>query len=67
MELLSEQDWEKIFNNYYQLKKEQAKMLVKIFTDPEKYRSPYDKKETLKNLFIRKIKEEYETNNPTNN
>ncbi len=67
MEVLSEQDWGKIFSTYYKLKKEGVKTLVRIFTDPEEYRNPYDEKETLKDLFIRKIKEEYETNNPTNN
>ncbi|MFA6995417.1 MAG: Fic family protein [Patescibacteria group bacterium] len=63
MESLTQREWNRIFNYYYEYKKEQAKNLVEIFCDPDTYRNPENEQETIKDLFIRRIKEEYETNN----
>jgi hypothetical protein len=63
MESLSDREWNRIFNYYYEYKKQHARNLVWVFEDPDTYRNPENEEETLKDLFIRKIKEEYESNN----
>lgn len=58
MATLSEQEWNGIFETYHGLKREQVESLVSVFTQPETFKNQYDHEETLKAMFIRKIKEE---------
>ncbi len=58
-----EEYWEKIFSSYYKLKKEHVLTLVDIFKNPENYPDDRNENETLKDMFIREIKKEYERNN----
>ncbi len=64
MQTLSDVDWKMIFNCYFKLKKEHIETLVWIFKDPNTYKNPKNENETLKDLFIRRTKEEHESNNP---
>lgn len=61
MMALEKGDWNKIFEGYYKLKKEHALRLVDIFKEPENYLN--EKGESLKDVFINRIKEEYKKNN----
>jgi hypothetical protein len=63
MQELSEDEWMKIFSNYRNLKKEHVKILIDIFKNPTVYRNPNNQEETLKDFFIRRVKEEYRTVN----
>lgn len=63
MEILTDQEWEDIFNFYYDLKKEHIQTLIWIFKYPDKYKNPDDVNETMRDLFIRKIQEDYKENN----
>ena len=63
MESLTDREWNRIFNYYYEYKKRHAQNLVWVFEDPATYRNPENEEETLKDLFIRKIQEEYKSNN----
>jgi len=63
MKVLSEDEWKMIFSKYYKLKKEHVETLIWIFRDPDTYKNPMNENETIKDLFIRKIKDEYEFNN----
>lgn len=65
MKALSDNDWHDIFNGYFRLKKEHVETLIDIFKYPNSYMSNDNNQETLKDLFIRKIKEEYVENNKT--
>ena len=58
MATLSEQEWNGVFETYHRLKREQVESLVSVFTHPETFRNQYDHEETLRDMFIRKIKEE---------
>lgn len=58
METIPEHEWQRIFDFYYDLKKEHIETLVWIFRDPENYENPHNNEETLKDLFIRKIQAE---------
>ena len=60
LEALSPEQWQRMLDNFYQLKKEQVETLVDIFTYPEKYPVSDDDQETLRDLFISKIKEHKE-------
>lgn len=62
MKILNNEDWKKIFNTYYELKKEQVRMLIDVFVNPNNYKNPDNSKETLKDYFIRKIEENHERN-----
>lgn len=55
LETLTAEQWEKIFNNFYTLKKEQVEILVDIFVYPEKYPTVSGGKENLRDLFVKKI------------
>ncbi len=55
LEILTTEQWEKIHNNFYNLKKEQVETLVDIFVDPGKYPTASDGKENLRDLFVKKI------------
>jgi hypothetical protein len=59
MATLLEQDWNDIFEKYYELKREQVETLISVFTHPEGFKSPYDHEETLKDMFTREIREKY--------
>lgn len=63
METLPDREWNRIFNYYYEYKKQHAETLVWIFSNPNAYRNSDNVQETIKDMFIRRIKEEYETNN----
>lgn len=65
MEALDEKTWNHIFSTYYELKKEHVEKLVWIFRDPDDYKNPRNESETLKELFIRRVKEEFEKNKRT--
>ena len=58
MATLTEQEWNGIFESYYGLKREQVESLISIFTHPETFLSPYSEGETLKEMFIKAVKEE---------
>lgn len=62
METLKEEDWQNIFDFYYKLKREHIKTLVSVFVEPEKYHNPENQSETLKDMFIREVKENYNKN-----
>jgi len=64
MESLSEKEWKRIFENYYMLKKEHIETMVWMFKDPNEYRNPENEHETFRDMFIRKIRAEYELLNP---
>lgn len=61
LEILSHEQWERMLDNFYQLKKEQVETLVDVFVDPEQYQVS-DDGETLRDLFIKEIKEQKERN-----
>ncbi len=65
METLSEATWKLIFDNYYELKKDHVKTLVWIFKNPDDYKNPKNEEENLRDLFIRRIREEFEQNKRT--
>jgi len=58
MQNLSAEEWEKIFNNYYGLKREHVMTLIDIFKHPEEHLNTddEDEPETLKDFFIGEIK-----------
>ncbi|HWQ60034.1 MAG TPA: Fic family protein [Candidatus Fimivivens sp.] len=64
MESLSDTEWKSIFKNYYKLKKEHIETMVWMFKDPNEYRNPENEHETFRDMFIRKIRAEYELLNP---
>ncbi|OGG93361.1 hypothetical protein A2609_01570 [Candidatus Kaiserbacteria bacterium RIFOXYD1_FULL_47_14] len=57
---LQPEQWQKIIDNFYQLKKEHVETLVDIFVEPDKF--IYDEKsgETLKDMFEREILQAHE-------
>jgi len=56
VELLTEKEWQKLIDNFYQLKKEEVKMLVDMFKKPEDYPVQMEGKEiTVKDAFIKSI------------
>lgn len=61
MQSLSTDNWERIFKKYYALKREHVETMVRMFEKPHEYLHPFDH-EMLKGCFIRKVKEDYETN-----
>lgn len=61
LQSLSPEQWQKITDNFYQLKKEQVETLVNIFTYPEEYPSSDNGGETLRDVFIREIQEQKDT------
>jgi len=63
MQKLEESDWKKIFDGFYNLQKEHIITLIDIFKNPNNYTNVYDDSENLRDMFIRKIKEEYKENN----
>lgn len=62
--ILSGEDWEKIFENYYQLKREHINTLVDIFVSPKHYRSIPEPSKTVKDYFVQKITDEHQKLNP---
>lgn len=64
LDALKPEQWQKIIDNFYQLKKEHAETLVDIFVEPDKF--IYDEKsgETLKDMFEREILQEHEKSIP---
>ena len=54
-EILSEAQWQEIFEKYYALKKEYVKILIDVFAKPENYKSSEDSNISVKDLFIQKI------------
>lgn len=60
---LSDQDWEKILERYYDFKKECVEVLIDCFIDTEKYRT-LDNNSTLRDCLVDSINKEYEVNNP---
>lgn len=61
-EILSEAQWQEIFEKYYGLKKEYVKILIDIFAKPELYKSSEDENLSVKDLFIQKINTIFEEN-----
>ena len=57
LDTLKLEEWQKILENFYQLKKEYVKALVDIFVEPDQYIHNMKGGETLKDLFKRKILE----------
>lgn len=49
---LSEHDWADIVNRFYGLKREHVETLIKLFEEPERYRTP-DNSETVRERFIK--------------
>ena len=60
--VLEKEDWEDIFSKFYELDREQVKILVDMFVEPGEYKS-VDKNIPLRDLFIEKINKEYKKNN----
>jgi len=62
-DILTDEEWEELINNWWQLKKEEVESLVDIFRKPEEYRAVWENKVMpIKDIFIAKIKKEYERN-----
>ncbi len=61
MATLSEQEWTQIFDLYYQFKKEHAETFVYVFTNPKDYVNPWNDQETMKDMFIRRVGENFRT------
>lgn len=61
-EILSETQWQEIFEKYYGLKKEYVKILIDVFAKPENYKSNEDGNVSVKDLFIQKINSIFEKN-----
>jgi hypothetical protein len=61
-EILSDTQWQEIFEKYYGLKKEYVKILIDVFAKPENYKSSEDSNVSVKNLFIQKINSIFEEN-----
>lgn len=56
-ENVSEDEWDKIFDEYYKLKKEQVTIFVDMFIKPEQYTLNNDPNKTLKDKFIGKVEQ----------
>ena len=54
LENLSEKEWINVFDAFYQFKKEHVEYLIRIFTEPEKYKVA-DGSQTLRDYFIERI------------
>lgn len=62
MQNLNQDDWDKIFNKFWEFKKENVRLMVDIFKEPEKFINQDNKQETFMDLFIRSVHEEYDRN-----
>lgn len=62
---LDSDQWQKILDFYYQLKKEHVKIIIDSFIESNKFKSLYHNKETnLKDYFIEEVERDYLENNP---
>lgn len=61
-ELVTQDEWENIFKEYYKLKKDHVKMIVDIFTNPDEFISEDNPEENLKNKFIKNILQKHKNN-----
>lgn len=61
-EELSEDEWKKIIEKYYDLKKEDAKVFVDMFIDKNSYHPWRDKDTSLRDRFIDEVRANYEKN-----
>lgn len=61
-EIISNAEWEMIFEKYYDLKKDQIKTFVDIFAMPEQFKSDDSPEENLKDKFIKGVEQRYQDN-----
>lgn len=62
LEKITAEEWQKIMEGYFEIKKEHVKALVDCFRRPDEYKSSRNNKMYLKDYFIKKIKKNYEQN-----
>lgn len=62
MDGVTSDEWQRIMDSYYDLKKEHVKVLIDSFIDPDSFRSYHCKDENLKDYFIQRIKTNHENN-----
>ena len=62
IEILDENDWQRIFDKYYELKREHVKVLIDCFVHPGEFKSFDEPEMNLKDYFVKKIQENYELN-----
>ena len=57
---LSSEQWQKILDSYYQLKKEHVKTIIDSFINPDNYKT--QERINIKDFFIEEIQRNFEQN-----